>query len=291
MSWSKKVTVGYHFIEATDDEYFIKLARSMDALLASGETSGTLDAGSSHFIWRLNGIVDITETKTYFISLVKEKIPGLVRFDDSGTIEDIPTMNGAIGELFYAFINPAGKFMLSTAPGTGAAAGNFKKFLNEHSTDGGVKLTPLFEDRIDVKTLSWDYYKKVSVSMEFPTYDELTEFGTTREGRLLGLIDEIGGLKFDLTIAAPKQKRVLNASQLRDMIKNFMVNDFCRRLIVKGADFETEALEEYDIKNAQVKYFEDVEISGSYMSEEEAIGVLRRAFADRSKELLHIIFK
>lgn len=286
LSWSKKVSVSYHFIEAADEEYFVNFLNSMNALLDSGETFGSFEAGETRFVWKINGREDISDTDTYFISLVKEKTAWPVWFNEEGEIASIPLSEGFLGELFYAYVNPARKFLLAMAATSGAAAGSFKKFLNEFSTDGGVKLIPLFEDKIDVKTLSWDYYKKVSVSMTFPTHDDLTDFNMTQEGKLLGIVDELGGLKFDVTVAAPKQKQVLNAAQIRDMLKNLLGNDFCGRLVVRGADFETEALEEYDIKNAQVKYTEEVEISGSYMSEDEARGVLRRAFAERAKDLL-----
>lgn len=288
MSWSKKASVSYHFIEAPDEEYFVNFHNSMNALLDSGETSGSFESGETRFLWRINSREDISDTDTYFISLVKEKLAWPVWFNKDGEISSVPLSEGSLGELFYAYINPAGKFMLAMAAASGAASGSFKKLLNEFSTDGGIKLTPLFEDRIDVKTLSWDYYKKVSASMSFPTHDDLAEFNMTGEGKLLGIVDELGGLKFDITVAVLKQKQVLNAAQLRDMLKNLLGNDFCGRLVVRGADFETETLEEYDVKNAQVKYSEEVEISGSYMSEEEARGVLRRAFAERAKELLYL---
>ena len=286
LSWSKKISVNYHFLEASDEEYFTNFQNSMVALLDSGETSGSFEAGETHFLWKINSKEDITDTDTFFISLVKEKTAWPVWFNDDGDISSVPLTEGSLGELFYAYINPARKFMISMAASGGAATSSFKKFLNEFSIDGGVKLVPLFEDNVDAKTLSWDYYKKLSFSMEFPIHDDLAEFNTTEKGRLLGIVDELGGLKFDITISAPKQKQTLNTAQVRDTIQNFVNNDFCRRFVVRGADFETELLEEYDIKNAQIKYSEGVEISGNHMSEDEAKGVLRRAFADRVSELL-----
>ena len=49
MSWSKKAIVSYHFIEAATDDYFNELKLSFDALLKSEDSSGTFDAGQSHF--------------------------------------------------------------------------------------------------------------------------------------------------------------------------------------------------------------------------------------------------
>ena len=48
------------------------------------------------------------------------------------------------------------------------------------------------------------------------------------------------------------------------------------------------AFEEFDLKNAQVKYKETIEISGSYMSIDEALPILKRAFNDRSSDLMHL---
>lgn len=178
--------------------------------------------------------------------------------------------------------------MLSVSASTGSPSGAFKKFLNEFSKDGSIKLTPLFENKIDVKTLSWDYYKKISASIHFPNFDELSEFMATKEGQLFNIVDETGGLKVDITVTAPKQNQKLNLSQTREIVKSLLPNDYCTKLVLKGSDNDSESIEEYDIKNAQVKYKELVEISGSYMSESEALVLLKRAFGDRSKELLNL---
>ena len=176
--------------------------------------------------------------------------------------------------------------MLSLAASGGGSVGAFKKFLNEFSKDGSVKLTPLFEDKIELTALSWDFIKKIAVSINFPSYEYQSEFMTTKEGALLGLIDELGGLKADITISAPKQKQNLNASQTKEIAKALLVNDFCSKLVLKGADFDGEELQEFDLKNAQVKYKEMVEISGSYMVEDEALPILKRAYNDRSYDLV-----
>lgn len=286
MGWSKKAAVAYHFLEAADEEYFVKFKNSMDVILEGGEPSGSFDSGENHFLWKINSKEDITDTDTYFISLVKARSSWPVWYNDKGEISSIPVSEGGLGELFYAFVNPARKFMLTMAAASGAASGSFKKFLNEFSAEGGVKINPLFENNVDAITLSWDYYKKVSFSMNFPVYDDLSEFKATKEGGFLGIIDELGGLKADITIAAPRQKQVLNADQLRNMVKNLIVNDFCGKMVLRGADFETQSVEEYDLKNAQIKYTEYVEIAESFMSESEALGILKRAFGDKAKELL-----
>ena len=288
MSWSKKATVAYHFIEAANDDYFNELKLSFDALLKSEDSSGTFDSGESHFYWKINSKVDIAETDTFFISVVKEKSAWPVWYSEEEGIAEIPLHNGALGELYYAIINPESRFILCLAAAGGGPVGAFKKFLNEFSKDGSVKLTPLFEDKIDMLTLSWDYYKKIVVSINFPSFEYQSEFMTTKEGSLLGLIDELGGLKADITISAPKQKQNLNASQTKEIAKALLVNDFCSKLVLKGSDNDGEEIQEFDLKNAQVKYKEMVEISGSYMVEDEALPILKRAFNDRSHDLIHL---
>lgn len=288
MSWSKKAIVSYHFIEAAVDDYFNELKLSFDALLKSEESSGTFDAGESHFYWKINSKVDIAATDTYFISVVKEKSAWPVWFTEDDGIGEIPLNDGALGELYYAIVNPKSRFILSLAAAGGGPAGAFKKFLNEFSKDGSVKLTPLFEDKIDLTTLSWDFYKKIAISVNFPSYEYQSEFMTTKEGTLLGLIDELGGLKADITISAPKPKQNLNASQTKEIAKALLVNDFCSKLVLKGSDNDGEEIQEFDLKNAQVKYKEMIEISGSYMVEDEALPILKRAFNDRSHDLIHL---
>lgn len=288
MSWSKKAIVSYHFIEAATDDYFNELKLSFDALLKSEDSSGTFDAGQSHFFWKINNKVDIAATNTYFISVVKEKSAWPVWFREDEGIAEIPLNDGSLGELYYAIVNPESRFILSLAALGGGPTGAFKKFLNEFSKDGSIKLTPLFEDKIDITTLSWDFYKKIAISINFPSYEYSAEFMTTKEGSLLGLIDELGGLKADITISAPKQKQNLNVSQTREIAKALLINDFCSKLVLKGSDNDGEEIQEFDLKNAQVKYKEMVEIAGSYMTEDEALPILKRAFNDRSHDLIHL---
>lgn len=288
MSWTKKVIVNYHFINAAYENYFNELNMSFDALLKNEDSSGTFDAGQSHFFWKINSKVDIAATDTYFISVVKEKNAWPVWFREDDGIAEIPLNDGALGELYYAIVNPKSRFILSLAALGGGPIGAFKKFLNEFSKDGSVKLTPLFENKIELTALSWDFIKKIAVSVNFPSYEYLSEFMTTKEGTLLGLIDELGGLKADITISAPKQKQNLNTSQTREIAKALLINDFCSKLVLKGSDNDGEEIQEFDLKNAQVKYKEMIEIAGSYMTEDEELPILKRAFNDRSHDLINL---
>lgn len=288
LSWSKKVAVSYHFIDCAYDDYYTETKLAFNSLLNSEDSSGTFDAGESHYYWKIERKVDITESDTFFISLFKEKESWPVYLNEEEGISEVPISEGSLGELYYCIFNPDARFILTLAAAGGAPVGAFKKFLNEFSKDGSVKLTPLFEDKIDIKTLSWDFYKKLAITVNFPSHDIQSEFITTKEGSLLKMIDELGGLKADITISAPKQKQNLNNSQVKEIAKSLLTYDFCTKLTLRGADNDGEAIEEFDLKNAQVKYKETIEISGSYMSIDEALPILKRAFNDRSSDLMHL---
>ena len=286
MSWSKKVIVNYHFINAAYENYFNELNMSFDALLKNEDSSGTFDAGQSHFFWNINSKVNIADTDTYFISVVKEKCAWPVWFKENDGIAEIPLSDGALGELYYAIVNPKGRFILSLAAAGGGPTGAFNKFLNEFSKDGSVELTPLFEDKIELTALSWDFIKKIAVSFKFPTYEHQAEFMASMAGTLFGLLDEVDGLSVNITVAAPKAKQQLNAAQTKRVAKTLLANEFCNKLVLKGANFDDEEMQEFDLKNAQVKYKEMVEISGSYMVEDEALPILKRAYNDRSHDII-----
>lgn len=288
MSWTKKVVVSYHFIDSANDEYFTETKLAFNALLNSEDSSGTFDAGQSHYYWKIENKVDITEGDTFFISLFKEKPSWPVYLNEDEGISAIPITEGSLGELYYCLFNPEARFILTLAAAGGGPVGAFKKFLNEFSKDGSIKLVPLFEDKIDIKTLSWDFYKKLAITVNFPSYDIQSEFMTTKEGSLLGMINELGGLKADITISTPKQKQNLNNVQVKEIAKSLLTYDFCSKLTLRGSDNDGEEIEEFDLKNAQVKYKEMVEITGSYMSIDEALPILKRAFNDRSSDLVHL---
>ena len=229
MSWSKKSIVAYHFISSANDDYFTELKLSFNSLLNSEDSSGTFDAGQSHYYWKIESKVDIADTNTFLVSLFKEKTSWPVYLSEEEGISAVPINDGSLGELYYALINPESRFILTLAAGGGGPVGAYKKLLNEFSRDGSVKLTPLFEDKIDIRTLSWDFYKKLSITVNFPSYDIQSEFMTTKEGSLLGMIDEVGGLKADITITAPKQKQNLNNAQVKEIVKSYKRYLLCHK--------------------------------------------------------------
>ncbi len=289
MSWSKKAVVTYHYVDSVADNFFKELHLSFNSLLNSEDSSGSFDAGQSHYFWKIESKVDLADTDSFLVSLVKEKSAWPVYFNEEEGISAIPIDDGALGELYYAVINPQSRFILTLAASGGGPVGAFKRFLNEFSTDSSVKLVPLFEDKIDVKTLSWDFYKKINISVNFPNHDIQSEFLTTKEGGMMSILDELGGLKADMTIFAPKKNQKLNNSQVKEFVKSLLVNDYCSKIVLRGSDNDGESIEEFDLKNAQVKYKELIEISGSYLSIDEALPLFKRAFNERSSDLMHLM--
>ena len=68
LSWSKKSVVAYHFISSANDDYFTELKLSFNSLLNSEDSSGTFDAGQSHYYWKIESKVDIADTNTFLVS-------------------------------------------------------------------------------------------------------------------------------------------------------------------------------------------------------------------------------
>jgi hypothetical protein len=61
--------------------------------------------------------------------------------------------------------------------------------------------------------------------------------------------------------------------------------DLCTSLIVKGSDFESGTPEQFDIKNAIIKYTTTIDVEGTYISPDEAQRVLDRAAYAHRREL------
>lgn len=284
MSWTKKVIVNYHYIEALNTNFSTHINNELTAAY-NNDKAFSFEKGPSHFLVKVNDKIDLDGNDGFFLSLVKEKNTGTVCFNDN-EIYDIPVADGKIGELHYALIIPTLNIILSFAASSGSSVGNFKKFLVELAIDGNVALMPVLENKIDIQTLSWDFYKKIGVSLRFPMYDYQAEFIASREGTLFGLLGEVEGLSVNITVAAPKAKQRLNATQIKKVTKTLLANEFCNKLILKGADDAEEEIQEFDLKNAQIKYKEFIEVTGSYINEFEALPLLKRAYNDRKHEFI-----
>ena len=284
MSWTKKIIVNYHYIEALNTNFSTYLNNELNTAY-NNDKAFSFEKGPSHFLVKVNDKIELDGNIAYFISLVKEKNTGTVCFNDND-IYDIPVADGKIGELHYALIIPTLNILLSFAASGGGSVGNFKKFLVELAVDGNVALMPVLENKIDIQTLSWDFYKKINISLRFPNHEYQAEFMASMAGTLFGLLDEVDGLSVNITVAAPKAKQRLNATQIKKVTKTLLANEFCNKLILKGADDAGEEIQEFDLKNAQVKYKEFIEVAGSYLNEFEALPVLKRAYNDRKHEFI-----
>lgn len=285
MSWKKKATVSFHEIETMDDEYFINFTNTMTMLLESGNTSEHFQDGEETYLWKVLETVDIVDTPAFFVGIVKERSAWPVWFDEAGAIDNVPLQSGSLGELTYAFILPAHKLAVSVAGGAGATMGMVRKFLNLFTADQSIKLNPVFEEGVENKVMNWDSYRKFRLSVAMPTGDDVTDLVSTDNGSFLKLVDELGGLKIDVSITMNRQKGSLYAARVREFIADMMGNELCTKVEVQGAEFEDSNTELYDLKNPQLKYQEDMEISGSFMAEYEAKPLLTRAF-NENRDLL-----
>lgn len=278
MPWNKKATVFFHQIESMDDDFFVNFQNTMQTLLASGSTSETFESGGVNMLWKLFGEVEICSSPTFFCGVVKERSAWPVWFREDGSINGVPLADGSLGELSYAFVNPAERFVISVAGGSGLPVPMFKRFLNLFTADGSVQLTPVFVDDVDSEALGWDMYRKLQMTLTLPTADDVTDLMMTDSGGFLKVLDELGGLKVDVTVSMNKDKGSLAASRVRDFVAQMIANEFCNKLVVRGGPFEEDMKREFDLKNAQLKFSSDVEVADSFMSDHEARQLLTRAF-------------
>ncbi|MDR2869148.1 MAG: hypothetical protein LBV04_01735 [Deferribacteraceae bacterium] len=281
MSWSKRITVAYLNIEAAEEDYFSKFHENMETILESGNTSGIFEAGQLKYTWRVAERVDIDESATYFFTLVRERISWPVWVNDDGNYAELSLPQGSLGDISFGFVNPAYKTLLCFAAGAGGCVSGFKKLLGQFSPEGVVRLTPYFEEHIDEKVLAWDCYKKVSFSFNMPSGEDVTEFANTKAGELTKIISFLGGLKADVTVSAGGGKELLSNMMVKDILPELLENDLCKSLTVRGSDFENSSQEQYDLKNAQVKYMELLEVEGNYITESDAKQLLVRAVNER----------
>lgn len=241
---SKKLTLKAFLVESVDSS---ELKRSP---ICKENVMGAIEFNGSHIAYQTKDKESFILGDGYPVTLVKEVADKPAWFSEDGEIKhELPLDEGSVGKIFHGCIFPDDNLILTNS------AENFKKLLNSFLVDGGMKFVPIFRNDSMETVLNWDYYKKLSISCNFPTFDEQSEFITTKTGQLFKYIDEFGGLKFDATISAPKSKQVLNKDQIKECVREMASNDFCSKLVVKGADFEQIA-EQIDIKNDQLSYTE-----------------------------------
>jgi len=286
MSDIKTVTATYHIIEAADKGYFNSINNNFNTLLQSGKVSGSFDVSDNHFLWKINEKIKANDLDLFYLSLVKEKKLLPAWFNDDGVIKEIPKDEGMIGELFYALFSPQSRFIITISATTGSSASSYKRLLNEFSSDLSIRFIPLFEDGVDKKVLSWNYYKSLSTSINFPTDDDRTEFMATKHGSALSIIELFGGLKVDINISNSKSQQMLDPYHIKEFISSMLEYDFCTKLLIKGGEFDCEVTENIDIKNAVIKYTEQLIIDESYLNYDDAKDILLRAFSDKVDRLI-----
>lgn len=288
MSWSKKVTVGYYTVEAAEDDYFENLYDTAEAMLAEGNAFEMFEAGELRYMWKLYDTVELPEGKSFLFSLIKERKAWPVWFADEGKYDELTFNEGTLGDISYGLVNTAHKFLISFAAGAGGGASSFKKMLGRHSAEGVVRLNPLYEQGIDERVMNWDSYKKLSLHLNMPSGEDVTNFQTTNAGELMKILGHLGGMKLDISVSAGGGKELLSNMMVKDLLPELLANDLCTSLTVRGSDFESGAPEQFDLKNAQIKYTETVEVEGNYITESEAKQILMRALNARSRELFAV---
>lgn len=280
MSWSKKVSCGYFRIEAAEEDYFSKFYDNMATILQIGNTSGIFEGGQLKYLWKVHGQLDMDGSAVFLISLAKEKPGWPCWLTEEGELNEITLPNGVLGHVEYGIVCPAYKFLVCTGP-----AANFKKLLGQFSPEGVVRLNPLFDDNVSEKVLNWDCFQKFSFSINLPTGEDLTEYTKTKAGELTKLIEFLGGLKLDISVSSGSGKELLSNMMVKDLMPELLANDLCKSLTIKGSDFEGDSKEQIDLKNAQIKYSEMLEIEGNYITESDAKQVLMRAINDKGSRL------
>jgi hypothetical protein len=281
MSFTKKVSVGYFNIEAAEDDYFSKFYDNMETIIASGNVASSFEVGDLRYLWKVVERIDTDSSASYLFAIAKEKQLYPMIFTDDGALNELTLADGVLGEVTYGLVNPAYKFLLCF----GGSATGFKKMLGQHSAEGVVRLVPVFEEKVDEKVLNWDSYKRVSVSMNLPSGEDVTEFTNSKAGELMKLVDFLGGLKVDITVSAGGGKELLSNMMVKELLPELIGNDLCTSLTVRGSDFENGVPEQFDLKNAPIKYSEQIEIEGNYISETDAKQLLMRALNERASRL------
>ncbi|MDR2885073.1 MAG: hypothetical protein LBV09_08195 [Deferribacteraceae bacterium] len=281
MSFTKKISVNYYNIEAAEDDYFSKFYDNMETIIAADNTSSSFEAGNLKYLWKVIERIDTDNSASYLFAIAKEKQVYPMVFTEEGALNELALADGLLGDVFYGVVNPAYKFLLCF----GGGSTGFKKMLGQFSAEGVVRLVPVFEEMVDEKVLNWDSYKRVSVSMNLPSGEDVTDFANSKAGSLMKLVEFLGGLKVDITVSAGGGKELLSNMMVKDLLPELIGNELCTSLTVRGSDFENGVPEQFDLKNAPIKYSEHVEVEGNYINETDAKQILMRALNERASYL------
>jgi hypothetical protein len=285
MSFTKKITVNYFLIYANEENYFEGLYNALNAMLESSNPVDYFEYGDLNFMWQILDAVDFKDEpqKIYFAALVGERklLPYLFSKDGIKEIDKTQTM---VGDLSYALISPGHKFLICFST-VGTAGSAYKKVLGQYSASGVVKLAPLADNSAEERVLSWDAYKKLGLRMAMQSYDEIEEFYQTNLGKLTGILKHLAGLKMDVSVSGDSTTFLSNIA-VREIIDELLPNETATVINVCGSDFDGGDFETVDIKNARIKYVENVEIDNGYISKTLAKDILLRALSENFDMLL-----
>lgn len=281
MDLGKTVKVSFLRVETNDENYIARVTDSLDTSLKAEKNYDTFHS-TVHHLWKVMDKVVLDDKEFYFIILAKERKIAPIWFNETGEIRPINRDNGLLGDLHYCIFSPRYKFVALLSGTSGSPVGSFKQFFNEFSSDLSIRLVPFFENDIEASVLAWNYYKKLSTRLVFPTYEDLETFIASDEGKKIELMSSLSGLRLEVNVSAPKGKQMLSEYEVKDFISTMIDNEFCEKLLVRGGDFGTKEIEEVDIKNAVVSYSERVVVEDGYLEQDEARGVIFNAINDKS---------
>lgn len=280
MSITKKVTIKYYNIEAAESDYFDKLSEFLPEALENAAT-GTFESGESKYAWEVIEKIELDAADHYLMSATKEKALYPVWTKDDGAVAELSLPDGSLGDRSYCLVSPKYKIII-----TMGSQGLFKKMLGQFSTEGVVRLNPFYEQGIDERVMNWDAYKKISLRLNMPSENDVMDFHETPTGELMLILGHLGGMKLDVSVSAGGGRELLSNMMVKNLLPELLANDLCTSLTVRGSDFENGAPEQFDLKNAQIKYTETVEVEGRYITPADAKQILMRATNAHCKILI-----
>ncbi len=281
MDLGKTVKVSFLRVETNDENYIARITDAFETSLKAEKNYDTFHS-TVHHLWKVMEKIVLDDKEFYFITLAKERKTAPIWFSETGEIKPINRDNGLLGDLHYCIFSPRYQFAALMTGTSGSPVGSFKQFFNEFSSDLSIRLVPFFENDIEATILAWNYYKRLSTRLVFPTYEDLETFIASEEGKKIELMSSLSGLRLEVNISAPKGKQMLSEYEVKDFISTMIDNEFCEKLLVRGGDFGTKEIEEVDIKNAVVKYTERVVVEDGYLEQDEAKGIIFNAINDKS---------
>lgn len=282
MGISKSAVVNFLTINSTDTGYFTNLENtfmSLEDKLTPNDMGGhgsiegadenrpryfeTFETNTAEFLWQYQGIVDTIDDseRFYYFSLIKQGLNDVIKFEDGQMSELEIFDNVFIGKPTFFLVSPKRR-IAAVLGGGGTGVSNF---LKQFAMSEKINLTPLLDNEADQKCINWDYYSGLKLSFQFGNIDNVTDAMATPYGKYFQLINELQGLKFDVAIKT-NANQTLEQTQIRNMIEDLILNDFCDKLVVKGANYSNSKSEEIDLKKASIKFRTMIETSENFIT-------------------------